>query len=111
MDDKAKKLVADMNSASDEDRIVFPELVAALVAAGVERHHMDLARCERTFYMPDGSSERVATHRAPPAAQEFSAQGVDAAVRGIQRGEFQYREFCRRIAQAGCVGYHVSIAG
>jgi uncharacterized protein YbcV (DUF1398 family) len=32
-------------------------------------------------------------------------------VRAIQRGEFQYLEFCRRITQAGCVGYHVSLAG
>jgi uncharacterized protein YbcV (DUF1398 family) len=111
MDKATKDLVTEMNRASDEDRIVFPELVAALTAAGVKRYHMDFVRCERTFYMPDGTSERVSTHNAPPAAKIFSAQGVDAAVRAIQRGEFQYLEFCRRITQAGCVGYHVSLAG
>ncbi len=72
---------------------------------------MDLVRCERTFYMPDGTSEPVPTHNSPPAAQEFSASGVEAAVRAAQQGEIQYREFCRRIAQAGCVGYQVFIAG
>jgi uncharacterized protein YbcV (DUF1398 family) len=44
-------------------------------------------------------------------AGEFSAAGVDAAVRDIQVGKIQYRTFCARIAAAGCVGYHVSLAG
>ena len=111
MDDRTKKLVAEMSRASDEERITFPEVVGALVGAGVERYHMDLVRCERTFYMPDGTSEPVPTHKSPQAAQDFSAPGVEAAVRAAQRGEVQYREFCRRIAQAGCVGYHAFIAG
>src|SRR6185312_13626576 len=82
-----------------------------LVAAGVARYHMDLERCERIFYMPDGSSEPVSTHKPPPAAPDFSAQDVEAAVRAAQRGEIQYREFCVRIAKAGCVGYHAFISG
>jgi uncharacterized protein YbcV (DUF1398 family) len=36
---------------------------------------------------------------------------VEQAVRATQRGEIRYREFCRRIAAAGCVGYFVSLAG
>jgi len=111
MDDRTRKLVAELNRASDEERMSFPEVVGALVGAGVERYHMDLVRCERTFYMPDGAFEPVPTHASPPAAQEFSASGVEAAVRVVQQGEVQYREFCGRIAQAGCVGYHVFIAG
>jgi uncharacterized protein YbcV (DUF1398 family) len=46
---------------------------------------------------------------APAAA--FSAGGVDAAVRAIQAGKIQYKTFCKRIAEAGCVGYHVSLVG
>jgi len=72
---------------------------------------MDLPCHERTFYMPDGTSERVLTHKSPQSAQVFSAQGVEAAVRAIQRGEIRYQEFCARIAQAGCVGYHVFLGG
>jgi hypothetical protein len=44
-------------------------------------------------------------------AQTFSAEGVEKALRAIQRGEIGYREFCERIAAAGCVGYIVSLAG
>jgi uncharacterized protein YbcV (DUF1398 family) len=47
---------------------------------------------------------------ATPAAA-FAANGVAAAVRAIQQKKIGYREFCERIAQAGCVGCMVSLAG
>src|ERR1700761_8620687 len=111
MDDATRTVAIEITRASDEERITFPQVVAALMAAGVERYHMDMMRSERTFYMPDGVSEVVTTHKSPAAAEVFSASEVDAAVRGIQRGKYQYLEFCRRIARAGCVGYHVFISG
>ena len=62
--------------------------------------------------MPSGESHRTpaAPVDATPAAA-FSADGVAAAVKAIQQQQIQYREFCRRIAQAGCVAYIVSLAG
>ena len=111
MDSATKNIVVEITRASDEERITFPEVVGRLVAAGVERYHADFVGSERVFYMPDGTCERVPTHKVPQAAQAFSAQDVEAAVRAIQRGEIQYREFCDRVTQAGCVGYHVFIAG
>ena len=111
MDNAIKSIVVEITRASDEERITFPEVVGRLVAAGVERYHVDFVGGERVFYMPDGTFERVPAHKAPQAAQAFSARNVEAAVRAIQRDEIQYREFCGRITQAGCVGYHVFIAG
>ncbi len=111
MDTATTNIVIEMTRASDEERITFPEVVSTLTAAGVERYHADFASGERVFYLPDGTTERVPAHRVPQAAERFSAEAVNAAVRGIQRGEFQYREFCNRIARAGCVGYHVFVAG
>lgn len=111
MNSVVKTIVREVVRASDEERITFPEVVTRLIAAGVERYHADLASSERVFYMPDGTSERVPAHKIPQAVQLFSAPDVDAAVRAIQRGEFQYREFCARIAAAGCVGYHVFVGG
>ena len=111
MDSTVESTGTEIVRASDEEPIIFSEVVARLAAAGVERYRADLASTERVFYLPDGTSERVAAHKVPLAAQHFSAQDVDAAVRAIQRGEFQYRDFCNRIAQAGCVGYHVFVAG
>jgi uncharacterized protein YbcV (DUF1398 family) len=111
MDEATRRIVTDVTRDSDEERSTFPEVVGRLIAAGVERYHMDMVRSERVFYMPDGTSESVSTDKYPPAAQSFLAKEVDAAVRAIQGGEIQYLEFCRRITQAGCVGYHVFIAG
>jgi uncharacterized protein YbcV (DUF1398 family) len=111
MDTAVKTVIIEVARASDEERITFPQVVAALIAVGVERYHADLTSGERVFYMPDGASERVAAHKAPQAAQSFLAAEVEGAIHAIQRGEIQYREFCARIAQAGCAGYHVFIAG
>jgi uncharacterized protein YbcV (DUF1398 family) len=61
--------------------------------------------------MPDGSFEITPNHAPGEAAREFAAEGVEKAVRAIQRQEIKYREFCERIAAAGCVGYFVSLVG
>jgi uncharacterized protein YbcV (DUF1398 family) len=111
MDPQVKDVMIEATRASDEERITFPEVVKKLMQAGVERYHADLVRGERTYYLPNGESETVkgrAVANAP--AQGFSAAGVDAALKAIQGGKIQYRIFCRRIAEAGCVGYMVSLA-
>src|SRR5262245_47773350 len=111
MDAHVKDVVREMTKASDEERITFPEVVAALMKAGVERYHADLVCSTKTYYMPDGSFETVACHPATAAGSSFSASGVEAAVRAIQAQKIRYREFCDHIADAGCVGYFVTLAG
>jgi len=98
--------------ASDQERISFGDVVMKLMQAGVERYHADLLRADKIYYLPSGESHRIpaAPVEATPA-QAFTAAGVAAAVRAIQQRQIQYREFCERIAQAGCVGYMVSLAG
>lgn len=111
MDAHAKDVAREMTKASDEERIVFPDVVKALMEAGVERYHADLMTASKAYYMPDGSFEITPSRPTRLAAAEFDARGVKAAVRAIQRGEIQYLEFCERIAAAGCAGYFVSLAG
>lgn len=104
--------VQECTDASDQERISFGEVVMKLMQAGVERYHADLLRAEKIYYLPSGESHRVEAlpvEATPP--QAFTADGVAAAVRAIQTRKIQYREFCERIAQAGCVGYMVSLAG
>lgn len=112
MDATIKSVVVACTRDSDAGTSRFPEIVARLAAAGVERYHADLVRAEKTYYLPNGDSEVVpdaALHVAPALA--FTAAGVDAAVRASQAGSIDYREFCRRIAAAGCTGYFVSLSG
>jgi uncharacterized protein YbcV (DUF1398 family) len=106
-----KVVVAECSKGSDENRLTFPEVVAKLMAVGVERYHADLSRAEKTYYMPDGTAFVTPSAPVEAAALAFSAGGVSAAVKAIQRGEIDYAEFCRRIAAAGCVSYVVSLTG
>jgi uncharacterized protein YbcV (DUF1398 family) len=110
MDDHVKDVVREMTKASEEERISFPDVVQALMAAGVERYHADLLAGTKTYYMPDGSFE-ITHSRTFQAAQDFRGDIVQEAVRAIQQSEIGYRAFCERIADAGCVGYFVSLAG
>jgi uncharacterized protein YbcV (DUF1398 family) len=106
------KTMQECTDASDQERISFGEVVMKLMQAGVERYHADLLRAEKIYYLPSGESHRVpAAHLNAPPAPAFAAEGVAAAVRAIQHEKIQYREFCERIAQAGCVGYMVSMTG
>ncbi|SDT25385.1 Uncharacterized conserved protein YbcV, DUF1398 family [Bradyrhizobium canariense] len=106
------KVMQECTDASDQERISFPEVVTKLMQAGVERYHADLLRAEKIYYLPSGESHLVS---AAPVdvipAIAFAADGVAAAVRAIQQKQIEYRKFCERIAQAGCVGYMVSLAG
>jgi uncharacterized protein YbcV (DUF1398 family) len=110
-DAHVKNVVREMSGASDEERITFPEVVKALAEAGIERYHADLVAGRKTYYLPDGDFEEVEVHKVGGAALTFSAEGVEKAVHTIQRREIAYREFCRLIADAGRVGYFVSLAG
>jgi uncharacterized protein YbcV (DUF1398 family) len=111
MDAHVKDVVREMSRASDDERITFPAVVKALMEVGIERYHADLLAGRKTYYLPDGDFEDAPAHKGGVAALEFSAEGVEKAVRAIQRQEIAYREFCRLIAAAGCVGYFVSLAG
>ena len=105
-------VIEECTRASHEERITFGEVVGRLIAAGVERYHVDLVRGESTYFMPDGQSHRVTYEPAGTRPDDsFSAGGVLAAVRSIQAGRTQYLTFCRQIMGAGCVGYIVSMQG
>lgn len=111
MDAHVTDVVREMTRASDEESLLFPQIVAALIEAGVERYHADLVMATKTYYWPDGGSETVACHRSSPPAAAFDAAAVEAAVRDSQQQRIRYREFCERIAAAGCAGYFVSLVG
>lgn len=112
MNTQTKEIMIECTKASDETRMSFPEVVRALKAVGVERYHSDLARSERTYYLPNGESEITVTHRvmAEPA-KAFSPEAVKDALIAIQQQKISYPEFCERIAGAGCVEYIVSLSG
>jgi len=105
-------IVEECTAASDESRMSFPQVIGKLLSAGVERYHADLVRSEKTYFLPGGESRVIPNDdvgRVP--ATVFSAASVEGAVKAIQKGEINYKTFCERVMDAGCVGYHVHIAG
>ena len=112
MQAKIIEVLQHCTDASDQERITFPEVVMKLMQAGIERYHADLLRAEKIYYLPSGESHSIAAGPIEAApASDFAAEGVEAAVRAIQQKKIRYCEFCERIAEAGCVGYMVSLAG
>jgi uncharacterized protein YbcV (DUF1398 family) len=112
MDPATRNVMIEASRASDVGDQSFGEIVMQLGKAGVERYHQDFLRSVRTYYMPNGESEVVRNNTVETTpAQTFSAQGVEAAVRAVQAGAIKYEQFCRRVMEAGCVGYLVSLAG
>lgn len=90
----------------------FPEVVARLIAVGVESYTVDYRRGDATYYLAAGTPHTVPLHLPQAAiADAFATNAVRDAVRGAQRGELRYPEFTRRICTAGCVGYHAWLAG
>jgi len=112
MDAHIQRVMQECTKGSDDERLTFPQVVNALMEAGVERYHADLQRGDKTYYMPNGESLTVATrHIDSSPARDFSAADIESAVREIQAQKLTYKAFCERIAEAGCVGYLVSLVG
>lgn len=112
MNTHAKNAADECTRASDEERMIFPDILKLLMAAGIERYRADLCRSEKIYYLTDGTSHLTPCKPVTgDIAQDFSASGVEAAVRASQSGEIRYGEFCKRIAAAGCVDYIVTLAG
>jgi uncharacterized protein YbcV (DUF1398 family) len=112
MSPETKAVMRECTIGSDEGNLSFPQIVAKLITAGIESYHTDLRRAEKTYYMSNGESHIVGAKMIeadPP--EEFSAAGVEAAVRSIQSGKIDYAEFCARILAAGCVSYQVFLTG
>ena len=97
---------------SDDNSLTFPQVVARLAQAGVERYHADLQRSKKAHFLADGEAY-VEVFKAPQrsVAENFSAARVEQAVRAIQRDETTYGEFLAEIMAAGCCDYFVYVRG
>ncbi len=112
MNKNTKLVVEECAALSLAGKITFPQVVARLSEAGVERYHADYTRSETTYYTVDGQSHAVPLkHASGEIAMTFSAPGVEAAIRQSQRGEIAYAQFLTLTQAAGCVGYFVQIVG
>ena len=112
MNDSIRQTIEHCARSSKDGTAHFPDIVAALVGAGVESYFADYRADVTTYYLPDGSTHAVAL--APPdvaIADGFDVAAVQQAIRGAQAGRVMYPEFMRLSRAAGCVGYVTWLAG
>jgi uncharacterized protein YbcV (DUF1398 family) len=99
---------------AEDGTMTFPQSVKALMEAGFESYVVDFRRSTRTCYRPDGDSVVLAAHRVEtPVAAAFDPEPIKAAIREAQvlAPGYNYRDFCEKVAAAGCAGYMVSFSG
>jgi uncharacterized protein YbcV (DUF1398 family) len=118
MDQNSIAIFHECSAGSIAETLNFPGVLAKLAAVGAEGYHCDLYRCEKTYYLPDGSSHvesepELDRHefRGSHIALRFCEDGIKAALNSVQTGAITYIEFLRRIMAAGCVGYTVNLMG
>ncbi|MEI9980934.1 MAG: DUF1398 family protein [Edaphobacter sp.] len=92
--------------------MIFPEVVRRLVEVGVESYFVDFAVGKETFYATTGETHTEGmTLRVDAVAEEFSKDGIVAAIRGAQADTIRYPEFVRRATNAGVIAYWAYLTG
>jgi uncharacterized protein YbcV (DUF1398 family) len=100
--------------AAEGDAMTFPQIVGTLMEAGFESYAIDFRRGTATYYLPDGESIELPTHRVdPPVAPALNTARMQAAIAEAQQRVpgYTYKGFCEKAASAGCAGYVVSFSG
>lgn len=91
----------------------FPDVVAQLIAAGVEYYHVDFIGMRKTFYDAEGGMVLTAIpyEGLPPVAAEFDQAALRADILDSQQRNQPYREFMQRAMEAGVQGYFAFLRG
>jgi uncharacterized protein YbcV (DUF1398 family) len=99
---------------AESNSMTFPQIIGALMQAGFESYVIDLRRNRAVYYLTDGDSIELATHKLDVAiAVRLDVQALGAAIREAQTlaPGYTYKGFCAKAAAAGCAGYMVSFSG
>ncbi|MFV0292976.1 MAG: DUF1398 domain-containing protein [Paracoccus sp. (in: a-proteobacteria)] len=99
---------------AENDSMIFLQIVGRLIEAGFESYMVDFRRARAVYYLPDGDSIELETHRVnTPVAGWFDTAIIQAVIREAQQlvSGYTYRGFCEKTAAAGCAGYIVSFSG
>lgn len=114
MDERKRAIARACLDGAEANTMTFPQIVGTLTGEGFESYLVDFRRAVATYYLPDGDSVELSTHRTDVAvAPGFDATSIRAAIREAQQlvPGYTYVGFCRKAAAAGCAGYVVSFSG
>jgi uncharacterized protein YbcV (DUF1398 family) len=114
MDSRLSEIAESCLHGAESDSMAFPAIVEKLIQAGFESYEIDFRRATATFYLPDGESAVLPTHRhRTPVAPALNVAAVQAAIREAQQAApgYTYLGFCEKVMVGGCCGYVVSFSG
>jgi uncharacterized protein YbcV (DUF1398 family) len=114
VDDHKKTVARSCLEGAEGDAMTFPQIVGTLMREGFDSYAIDFRRAVATYYLPDGDSVELPTHKVDvPIAPTFDVAPVQAAIKEARRRapDYTYKGFCKKVASAGCAGYIVSFSG
>jgi uncharacterized protein YbcV (DUF1398 family) len=114
MDTRLTKIAETCLEGAETNTMTFPQIVGRLMQEGFESYAIDFRRASATYYLPDGDSIVLPTHRGEvPIAGALDIAAVQAAIREAQQlvPGYTYAGFCAKVMAAGCAGYIVSFIG
>lgn len=114
MDARVTKVARTCLEGAETNTMTFPQIVGTLMQEGFESYAIDFRRASATYYLADGESVVLPTHRGEtPIAAALDTVAVRAAIKEAQQlaPGYTYRGFCAEVMAAGCAGYIVSFTG
>jgi uncharacterized protein YbcV (DUF1398 family) len=114
MDARFSEIAESCLQAAENGSMAFPEIVGKLMQAGFESYAVDFRRATATYYLPDGDSVVLPTHRHRTLiASALNVAALQAAIREAQQSapDYTYLGFCEKVMAGGCAGYVVSFSG
>lgn len=114
MDSNKTSIATACLKGAEDNTTSFLEIVGALMGAGFESYTIDFRRATATYFLADGDSVELPTHKVGTAvAAAFDAAQVQAAIKEAQQQVpgYTYKGFCAKVVAAGCAGYIVSFSG
>ncbi len=107
------EVVAEAARATLDGSIPFPEVVRRLVETGVEYYHVDYVALQKTYYSASGEIIKTPINYEglPSVAADFDLDALRAAILDSQQNGQHYRDFTKRVMNAGVQGYIAFLRG
>lgn len=102
-----------MALASLSGTLPFPEIVANLIAEGIEYYHVDYVRRHFGFYGTDAEVvvAPLVIENLPPIAPALDVDALRAAIVDSQRHGQKFPRFSARAMEAGVQAYYAFLRG
>lgn len=99
--------------ASHAGTMSFPDVVGALINAGVEYYYVDYVKLQTSYFSNEGSVVSVPLNfeNLPAIAADFNTAELQANIRDSQINNQPYRKFSERAMQAGVQSYFTFLRG